>query len=129
MGWPTWWAVAVPLVLALDGVLITDALYQIIRGRPSFLPLERHVRKRVPATPNDCLVYGVSRLLIYVGMLLIQLPVLLIAYLGPVGLHLQHALGLALMVSAGIALALVASAAIVEGRVHFTPFGSAVSER
>jgi hypothetical protein len=129
MGWPAWWGVVALLVLLLDGVLISDALYQILQGKPSFLPLERLVRKRVPATPPDCIVYGVSRLLIYVGMLLVQLPLFLITNLGPVGLQLQHALGLTLMVSAGISLALVVSAAIIEARVHFTPLGSAVSER
>lgn len=128
MGWPAWWGVVILLAIILDGILISDALYQIVNGKPSFLPFERMLRKRVPATPTDGLLQGVSKLLVYIGVLLVQLPLFATSYLGPDGFWAQRAGGIAIMVCAAIALLLVVSAAIVETKVRFTYLGSAVNE-
>lgn len=137
MGWPSWVGVVIPVALILDGILISDALYQIVQGKPSVIPFERVLRKRAPATPADCVLQGVAKLLIYVGVLLIQLPLFAVAFLTasgspgasqPGGLLLEHAVGIALMVCAGVELVLVVSAAIIESRVHFTSFGRTVNE-
>lgn len=137
MGWPAWWSVVVALALVLDFVLIGDALYQIAGGKPSFLPFERTLRKRVPATPTDSLLQGVGKLLIYVGVLLVQLPLFGISYLTasgsplgpqPGGLWVEHAMGIAMMACAGIALLLFVSGGIVESKVRFIPFGRTVNE-
>src|SRR6266849_34494 len=128
MGWPAWWGVVILFALVLVGILIADALYQIVKGQPSFLPFERMLRKRVPATPTDGLLQGVSKLLIYIGDLLVQLPLFAITYLGPGDLWARPASGIAMMLCGGIALLLVVSAAIVETKVRFTYFERSVNE-
>jgi hypothetical protein len=120
MGW-AWWA-AVPILLAF-AVLISDAIYQIVRERPSFLPFERALYKRMPATGTDCLLQGAARLLIGVGLLILQAPWLVVGAMGGLqdgGLLAEHALGATGMACAAIALLLLASAAVIESRVHFT---------
>jgi hypothetical protein len=137
MAWPAWWGVVILFALVLDAILIPDALYQIASGRPSFLPFERMLRKRVPATPTDCLLQGTSKLLIYVGVLLVQLPLFGISYLTasgsplgpqPGGLWVEHAVAIGMMGCAGMATVLFVSAAIVESKVRFTYFERPVNE-
>ena len=99
MGWPVWAVeAAVVFIVALDAVLISDAVYQIVSGRPSFLPVERRLFKRVPGTPADCQLQGAGKLTVYVALLLIQLEGLLIWFLsaygapgGPQSIGTRHA--------------------------------------
>lgn len=138
MGWSVWAAGLGFLFMAiLDCVLISDALYQIVKERPSFLPFERLLFKRVPATPADSLLQGVSKLLVYVGILIIQLPLFLIPLLNglgtaggpqPGGLWAEHAMGFVGMVCAVVALFLVVSSAIVQSKIRFTHLGLRVGE-
>jgi hypothetical protein len=120
MGW-AWWA-AVPILLAF-AVLISDAVYQIVKGRPSVLPFERALYKRVPATATDSVLQGAARLLIGVGLLILQAPWLVLGAMGGLQdgvLWAEHAIGAGGMACAAIALLLFANAAVIESRVHFT---------
>jgi hypothetical protein len=131
MGWPVWAAGVAFLVTAtLDCVLISDAIYQIVKERPTFLPFERLLFKRVPATAADSVLQGVSKLLVYVGMLLIQLPLFLILLLSglrtagePQPGSLWDAMGFALLIGAVFALFLAVSSAIVQSKIGFTYLG------
>lgn len=129
--------VAVVFAVALDGLLISDAVYQIVKGKPSFLPFERLLFKRVPATAEDCLLQGAGKLLAYIAILIVQVPLFLIFSLSasglpggpqPGGLWAEHAMGIALMACAVFALFLGVSSAIVESKVRFTHFGLRVNE-
>ncbi|MFI5281959.1 MAG: hypothetical protein ACHQ0J_02375 [Candidatus Dormibacterales bacterium] len=128
------WApnLGVAFVATLDCVVISDAMYQIVGERPSFLPFERLWFKRVPATAADRLLQGVSKLLVYVGMLMVQLPWFLIPLLSglgaasgpqPGGLWAEHAMGLALMVGAALCLFLGVSSTIIHSKIRFTSLG------
>ncbi len=138
MGWSAWAAgLGVLFTATLDCVLISDAIYQIVKERPSFLPFERLLFKRVPATAADSLLQGVSKLLAYVGILIIQLPLFLISLLNglgtaggpqPGGLWAEHAMGFALMVCAVFTLFLAVSSAIVQSKIRFTYLGLRVKE-
>lgn len=133
MGWPVWWAVVFALALLLDGILIADAAYQILRERPGFLPFDRMLRKRVPATPQDCLLQGAGKLLASVGILIVQVPMFLISILIASGwwqgdLFGRKAISLVLMASAVLTLFLVVSAARVQSKVRYTYLGSTVNE-
>jgi hypothetical protein len=50
--------VVVATAVALQGVLISDAAYQIAKERPGFLPFEKMVLKRIPATAEASLQTG-----------------------------------------------------------------------
>lgn len=56
-------------------LLVADAAYQIVFARPSFLPLERLIRRRVPASAMDCVVQGASKAMIAVGVVLAYGPI------------------------------------------------------
>jgi hypothetical protein len=119
MGWA--WSAAATIGLLL-AVLSADAVNQIVRARPSFLPFERALRKRVPATAADCVLQGAARLLSAAGMLIVQLPWWVVGAMGGLqggGLSAEHALGAAGMACAAVALLLCACATVIEGRVHF----------
>jgi hypothetical protein len=138
MGWSGWAAgLAVVFTATLYCVLISEAIYQIVKERPPFLPFERMLFKRLPATPADSLLQGVSKLLVYVGILIVQLPLVLSSFLNglgtaggpqPGGLWAEHALGLAGMVCAVFALFLVVCSAIVHSKIHFTYLGVRAKE-
>jgi hypothetical protein len=136
MGWSVWAAgVGVLVAATLDCVLISDAIYQIVKERPTFLPFERLLFKRVPATAADSVLQGVSKLLSYVGMLMIQLPLFLILLLsglgtagGPQPGGLWDAMGFAMVVGAVFTLFLAVSSAIVQSKIHFTYLGLRAKE-
>ena len=60
--WAVGFALDVLLGLAI-AVLVVDGAQQVTTGRPGFLPFERLLYKRVPATDADCMRRGASELL------------------------------------------------------------------
>lgn len=135
MDWLTWGApIVIASALILDLVLITDAAYQIVYEKLSYLRIERALFKRVPATPEDCVLQGAGKLLIYVAMLVILLPELVITLtkalggLPPSERWVSDGMYLAVMACAVLSLFLVISGAAVWRRVHYTYLGQAVKQ-
>lgn len=135
MDWLTWGALILSVsVLILDLVLISDAAYQIVSEKPSFIGLERAVFKRVPATPEDCLRQGAGKLLTYIAILLIQVPMFFIVYVNALGgfppsqRWLDKAIALAGMVCVGLGLLLAVSGTMVGRRVRFTYLDRVVNQ-
>jgi hypothetical protein len=71
------WA-ATLVLYALVGLAVAalalDGAQQVTTGRPGFLPFERLLRKRVPATDADCVRRGVYELLQGLGVTFIAGP-------------------------------------------------------
>ena len=61
------------LFVIFDGLLLADSLRQVLRGRPSLLPLQRWIR-REPATTQDCIYEGAAKAFLGVGLTTIVLP-------------------------------------------------------
>jgi len=127
MDWLTWGAlILVGFVLILDLVLISDAAYQIVYEKPSFIGLERAMFMREPATHQDCLRQGASKLLTYIAILLIQVPMFVIVSVDALGgvpssqRWLDKAIGLVGLVWIGLGLFLAVSGTMVGRRVRFT---------
>ena len=64
------WFSAVALFAIVGAITVADGVYSVATGRPGFLPFERMVRGRVPATEVDCVRHGASRILLALGLLL-----------------------------------------------------------
>ncbi|HEV2140402.1 MAG TPA: hypothetical protein VGT01_04355 [Candidatus Dormibacteraeota bacterium] len=54
--------------------LLLDGAYQVLTGRPSRIPLERHFLHRNPATELDCVRQGATKILQATALILIQVP-------------------------------------------------------
>ncbi len=54
--------------------LLVDALYQIVMGKPSLIPLQRLIRRRVPASAQDCVVEGAAKAFLAVGLGIVNIP-------------------------------------------------------
>jgi len=135
MDWLTWGAPGlIGLVVVLDLVLISDAAYQIVTEKPSYLGFERALFKRVPATPDDCLLQGAGKLLTSVGILLLQVPGFAITLLNALGeatpgeRWITKAMALVLMACAFLLLFLAVSSAKVMGKVRYTYIGRTVKQ-
>jgi hypothetical protein len=125
MGW-AWW-VGAPITVFAMATLLSDSFYQIVKGKPSFLPFERALYKRMPATANDCVLQGAGRLLICAGVLVMEVPLFVVGALGGIqagGLWAEHVFGGAEMACAAIALVLMVGALVIESRVHFIRLAS-----
>lgn len=55
-------------------VLVLDGAQQVATGSPGFLPFERLLFKRVPATDSDCIRRGAAELLQALGVTFIAGP-------------------------------------------------------
>jgi hypothetical protein len=135
MDWLTWGAlILIASVVILDLVLISDAAYQIVYEKPSFIGLERAMFKREPATPPDCLRQGASKLLTYIAILLIQVPVFVIVSinalggLAPTERWVDKAIALAGMVCVGLGFFLAVSGAMVGRKVRFITLDRVVNQ-
>lgn len=64
------WLCAVGLFALVTAITLADGVYSVATGRPGFLPFERILRNRVPATEIDCVRHGASRILLTLGLLL-----------------------------------------------------------
>jgi len=64
------WLCVVGLFALVGSITLADGIYSVTTGRPGFLPFERIIRKRVPATEIDCVRHGASRILLTLGLLL-----------------------------------------------------------
>jgi hypothetical protein len=64
------WLAALGLFAAVGAITLADGVYSVATGRPGFLPFERMIRNRVPATETDCVRHGASRILFTLGLLL-----------------------------------------------------------
>lgn len=60
--WAVWFVMAGLAGLSI-AVLALDGAQQVTTGRPGFLPFERLLYKRVPATDADCIRRGAAELL------------------------------------------------------------------
>ena len=78
--YPLWvfWFVAAGIAGLSIGVLTLDGVQQVTTGRPGFLPFERLLYKRVPATDADCIRRGAAELLQALGATFISGPALLL---------------------------------------------------
>ena len=78
--YPLWvyWLVAAGLAALTIAALTLDGVQQVTTGRPGFLPFERLLYKRVPATDADCIRRGAAELLQALGATLIAGPALLL---------------------------------------------------
>ena len=56
-------------------LMLADALYQVVAGRPSLMSLRRFIRREVPATPHDCVVEGAATALRVTGFAFLVIPV------------------------------------------------------
>jgi hypothetical protein len=124
MDWLAWGAlVLVATALALQGVLIFDAVYQIVMEKPGFLPFERMLLKRIPTTAEDCLRQGAGKLLVSTGLVIVLLPMLLTTILNASGWQVdiwgRKAIGIVGMACAVLAFYLVVSGATVWRKVRF----------
>jgi hypothetical protein len=125
MDWFAWGGLGlVATALALQGVLIFDAVYQIVMEKPGFLPFERMLLKRIPTTAEDCLRQGAGKLLVSTGLVIVLLPMLLTTILNAPGWHVdiwgRKAIGIVGMACAVLAFYLVVSGATVWRKVRFT---------
>jgi hypothetical protein len=133
MDWLTWGAlVVVGSALALQVILIPEAVYQITERRPGFVPLERMLRKRIPATAEDCVLQGVAKLMTSMGILILLLPIFLTTILNASGwqgdIWGRKAIGVVSMACAALTFYLVLMAAGVWRKVHYANFGRKVEQ-
>jgi hypothetical protein len=133
MDWLTWFGlVAIGSALALQVFPISEAIYQITERRPGFLPFERMLLKRVPATAEDCVLQGAGKLLASTAMLILLLPQFLATILNASGWQGdtwgRKAIGVVGMASAALTFYLVVTAARVWRKVHYTNFGRKVEQ-
>jgi hypothetical protein len=133
MDWFAWGAlVVIATALALQGVLIFEAVYQIVMEKPGFLPFERMLLKRIPTTAEDCLRQGAGKLLVSTGLVTVLLPMLLTTILnasgGPVDMWGRKAIGIVGMACAVLGFYLVVSGATVWRKVRFTKLAEAVKQ-
>jgi hypothetical protein len=124
--------VVVATAVALQGGLISDAAYQIATERPGFLPFEKMVLKRIPATAEDSLQQGAGKLLVSAGLLIVLLPTLLITIVNASAwqgdIWGRKALGIIGMACAVLSFYLAVIAARVLRKVHFAYFGRTVKQ-
>jgi hypothetical protein len=110
----------------LELVVITDAAYQIVYEKPSYLRIERALFKRVPATPEDCVLQGAGKLLSYIAILLVLMPMLLVIVINALGglppseRWASKGMYLGVMACAVVSLYLAISGAAVWRKVRFT---------
>ncbi len=133
MDWLTWVAlVVVAVAIVSQGLLISDAAYQIVKERPGFMPFERMLLRRVPATVHDCLRQGAGKLLVNTGVLIVLLPMLLTTILNASGwqgdVWGRKAIGIVGMACAVLTMSLVVSGASVLRKVRFAYLGRAVNQ-
>lgn len=69
---------ALGLFLVVDVLLLADALYQVVLGRPSLLRLQRLIQRREPATTQDCVYEGASKAFTGVGLTTLVLPMAIV---------------------------------------------------
>jgi len=133
MDWLTWGALVLgATALALQGVVILEAVYQIVMEKPGFLPFERVLRKRIPATAEDCLRQGAGKLLVSTGLVIVLLSMLLTTILNASGWQVDISARKAILIvgmgCAVLAFSLVVSGATVWRKVRFTHLARVVNQ-
>src|SRR5258706_14356340 len=133
MDWLTWGALVLgATAVALQGVVILEAVYQIVTEKPGFLPFERMLRKRVPATAEDCVRQGAGKLLVSTGLVIVVLTMLFTTILNASGWQVdisgRKAIAIVGMGCAVLAFSFVVSGATVWRKVRFTHLGRGVNQ-